>query len=40
MKITKTLIAVFLTVSIIFFSCKTKDTDIEGSISEKFAATP
>ena len=40
MKITKTLIAVFLTAFIIFSGCKSKDAEIQASITEKFAATP
>lgn len=40
MKITKTLIAVFLSASVLFFSCKPKDSDLQAKITEKFAATP
>lgn len=40
MKITKTLIAVFLSASVLFFSCKPKDSDLQAKITEKFAASP
>ncbi|MEO6818548.1 MAG: BON domain-containing protein [Ginsengibacter sp.] len=37
---TKILIAVFLSVSVLFFSCKPKDSEIQTKITEKFASTP
>jgi len=40
MKISKFLIAVFLSVPVLFFSCKPKDSDIQSKITQKFAATP
>ncbi|HEY5371342.1 MAG TPA: BON domain-containing protein [Hanamia sp.] len=40
MKLSKTLIAVFLSASVLFFSCKPKDSEIQANINEKFAATP
>lgn len=40
MKITKTFIAIFLSASVLFFSCKPKDADVQSSINQKFAATP
>ena len=40
MKITKILLAVFLSASVLFFSCKPKDSDVQTKITEKFAATP
>ena len=40
MKLTKTLLAVFLSASILFFSCSPKDSDVQSKITEKFAATP
>ena len=40
MKMTKILIAVFLSSSVLFFSCKPKDSDVQAKITEKFAATP
>lgn len=40
MKITKILIAVFLSASVLFLSCKPKDSDVQAKITEKFAAAP
>ena len=40
MKLTKTFLAVFLSASILFFSCSPKDSDVQAKITEKFAATP
>lgn len=40
MKITKTLFAIFLSASVLFFSCKPKDSDIQAKITEKFAGSP
>ena len=40
MKLTKTFLAVFLSASILFFSCSPKDSDVQSKITEKFAATP
>ena len=40
MKFTKTFLAVFLSASILFFSCSPKDSDVQAKITEKFAATP
>jgi len=40
MTTSKTLFALFLSVSVLLFSCKTKDADIQANISEKFSATP
>lgn len=40
MKISKILIAVFLSASVLFFSCKPKDSDIQAKITQKFTATP
>lgn len=40
MKMTKILIAVFLASSVLFFSCKPKDSDIQTKITEKFTANP
>ena len=40
MKIIKLFIAVFLSASVLFFSCKPKDSDVQTKITEKFAATP
>ena len=40
MKITKTLFAIFLSASVLFFSCKPKDSDLQAKITEKFAASP
>jgi len=40
MKIKKILLAVFLSASVLFFSCKPKDSDVQAKITEKFAATP
>lgn len=40
MKISKILIAVFLSVPVLFFSCKPKDSDIQAKITQKFTATP
>ena len=40
MKITKTLVALFLSASVLFFSCKPKDSDVQAKITEKFAASP
>ncbi|MEO6949557.1 MAG: BON domain-containing protein [Ginsengibacter sp.] len=37
---TKILIAVFLASSVLFFSCKPKDSDVQAKITEKFAANP
>lgn len=40
MKITKILIAVFLSATVLFFSCKPKDPEVQAKITEKFASTP
>ena len=40
MKITKTLFAIFLSASVLFFSCKPKDSDLQTKITEKFASSP
>jgi len=40
MKITKIFFAIFLSVSVLFFSCKPKDTDVQAKITEKFTASP
>jgi hyperosmotically inducible periplasmic protein len=40
MKISKLLIAVFLSASVLFFGCKPKDSDIQSNITQKFTATP
>ena len=40
MKMTKTFLAVFLSASILFFSCSPKDSEVQAKITEKFAATP
>ncbi len=40
MKITKIFLAVFLSASTLFFSCKPKDSDVQAKITEKFASTP
>lgn len=40
MKITKIFFAIFLSVSVLFFSCKPKDSDVQAKITEKFAASP
>lgn len=40
MKISKILLAVFFSASVLFFSCKPKDSDVQAKITEKFAATP
>lgn len=40
MKMTKTFIAIFLSASVLFFSCKPKDSVVQASINDKFAATP
>lgn len=37
---TKILLAVFLSASVLFFSCKPKDPEIQTKITEKFTATP
>lgn len=37
---TKTFIAIFLSASVLFFSCKPKDSDVQANINQKFAATP
>ena len=37
---TKTLIAIFLSASVLFFGCKPKDSVVQANINEKFAATP
>lgn len=39
MKITKIFFALFFSASILFFSCKPKDSDVQAKITEKFAAT-
>jgi len=40
MKMTKTIIAIFLSASVLFFSCAAKDSVVQANINEKFAATP
>ena len=40
MKLTKIFLAVFLSASVLFFSCSPKDSDVQSKITEKFAATP
>ena len=40
MKLTKIFLAVFLSVSVLFFSCAPKDSEVQSKITEKFAATP
>lgn len=40
MKMTKTFIAIFLSASVLFFSCKPKDSVVQTNINDKFAATP
>lgn len=40
MKLTKTFLAVFLSASILFFSCSPKDSEVQANITEKFAADP
>lgn len=40
MKITKPLIAIFLSASLLFFSCKPKDSDLQSKITEKLSANP
>jgi hyperosmotically inducible periplasmic protein len=40
MKITKIFFALFFSASILLFSCKPKDSDVQAKITEKFAATP
>ena len=40
MKLTKIFLAVFLSASVLFFSCAPKDADVQAKITEKFAATP
>ena len=40
MKMTKILIAVLLSVSVLFFSCKPKDSDVQAKVTEKLAASP
>lgn len=40
MKLSKILIAVFLSASVLFFSCKPKDSDIQTKITQKFTGTP
>ena len=40
MKMTKTFIAIFLSASVLFFSCKPKDSVVQANINEKFSATP
>lgn len=40
MKMTKTFIAIFLSASVLFFSCKPKDSVVQANINDKFAATP
>lgn len=37
---TKTFIAIFLSASVLFFSCKPKDSEVQTNINQKFAATP
>lgn len=40
MKLSKIFLAVFLSVSVLFFSCAPKDSEVQSKITEKFAATP
>lgn len=40
MKMTKILLAVFLSASVLFFSCTPKDSDVQTKITEKFTASP
>lgn len=40
MKLSKIFLAVFLSVSVLFFSCAPKDSEVQSKINEKFAATP
>lgn len=40
MKMTKTFIAIFLSASVLFFSCKPNDSVVQTNVNEKFAATP
>lgn len=40
MKLTKIFLAIFLSASVLFFSCKPKDSDVQAKITEKFAANP
>jgi osmotically-inducible protein OsmY len=40
MKIMKIFFAIFLSVSVLFFSCKPKDSDVQAKITEKFTASP
>jgi len=40
MKMTKTIIAIFLSASVLLFSCSAKDSVVQANINEKFAATP
>jgi hypothetical protein len=40
MKINKTFIAIFLSASVLFFSCQAKDSVVQASVNEKLAATP
>lgn len=40
MKFSKIFLAVFLSASVVFFSCSLKDSDVQSKITEKFAATP
>lgn len=40
MKLTKIFLAVFLSASVLFFSCAPKDSDVQADITEKYAATP
>ena len=37
---TKTFIAIFLSASVLFFSCKPKDSEVQANINQKFATTP
>jgi hyperosmotically inducible periplasmic protein len=39
MKVTKIFLALFLSISILFFSCKPKDSTIQQNITEKFAGS-
>ncbi|MEO5908500.1 MAG: BON domain-containing protein [Ginsengibacter sp.] len=40
MKISKILLAVFITSAVSFIGCKPKDSTVQKNITEKFAATP
>lgn len=40
MKMIKTFIAIILASSVLFFSCKPKDSEVQSNINQKFAATP